>query len=306
VTPSVGVAIVVFRQSDDEVANLLAQLDALSWAGLRRYVVCNEPGRDLSKVIGDAVMIETGANLGFCGGANAAARAATADGCSHLLLCNTDVHLLVDDLVERLLAPFNLRADCAFASPGIVLWPDVFRVFYRGGEILRPLWLTRYPGIGRPWARPSRGIVPTECFSGCSALVDLDAFGRLGGFDETLFMYYDEADLSFRARTLGLRAYLVDEPLVAHAKPRRRLGEIESFFFARNAGVLLRRNERGWRRVLGSVGQVVLAPTYLARCDSTAARRAYLAGARAGGTGMPDVLTTGVTPAVREETAPPA
>jgi GT2 family glycosyltransferase len=298
----VAYGIVVYRQTDEELADFRRKLDLLE-GQKRLYVACNMPGRDLVEVLGDAVHLGTASNLGFCGGANLAARAAARDGYRHFLLLNTDVELLVSDLAERLLWALDEQGHGGFVSPGIVLSSDHSITCYRGGRILGPAWLTRFPTMGREWAYPGRGVIETELFSGCCVLIDLEAFWSVGGFDENLFMYYDEADLAFRAAAAGFRSYLLDEPLVAHVKLGSRLSELEAFFFARNAALLLRRNARGWRRCLGRLCQFAAGPVFLGRCESRAARSAYLAGSRRRPR-MPSGLAAALCPESRSP-APP-
>ncbi len=279
---SVAVALVVYGQSDATIARVLDQLESLEHKPLPVYLVANEPERSLRHFESRATVLEPLSNLGFCGGVNLAARAAVS--ASHLLLINLDAELLASDLVARLAQVFSIRPDCAFVSPGIVYWPDTSLVWYRGGRIVRPMWTARHPGIGRPWAAASRGVVRTDYFSGCCALVELATFRRVGGFDESLFMYYDEVELATRvAREESKYCYLLDEPLVAHEKPGRKFNENESYYHARNSRWLLGRYERGWRYVAGRIGQYLLIPLQISRCDSRASRAAYLRGFRARG-----------------------
>jgi GT2 family glycosyltransferase len=281
---SVAAALVVYGQSDAAISRMLDQLESLEWTPLPVYLVANEPDRSLRHFSSRATVLEPLSNLGFCGGVNLSARAAAESAHTHILLVNLDAELLAGDLIARLAQVFSTHSDCAFASPGIVFWPDTSLVWYRGGQIVRPIWTARHPGIGRPWSATSRGVVRTDYFSGCCTLVDLSCFLRVGGFDETLFMYYDEVELATRvARDESKFCYLLDEPLVAHEKPGREFNENESYYHARNSRTLLRRYERGWRYVVGRVGQYLVMPLQLTRCDSRASRAAYLRGFRTKG-----------------------
>jgi GT2 family glycosyltransferase len=97
-------------------------------------------------------------------------------------------------------------------------------------------------------------------------------------------MYYDEVELATRVkREESGFCYLLDEPLVAHEKPGRKFNENESYYHARNSRWLLSRYEHGWRYVVGRIGQYLLMPLQLTRCDSRASRAAYLRGFRSHG-----------------------
>jgi GT2 family glycosyltransferase len=281
VATSVAAGLVVYGQPDSTILQMVERIQHLDGHPFAVYVVVNEPARLVDLPPAKATLLIPGSNIGFCGGANLAARTAMDDGHSHLLLVNLDAHVLASDLVTRLLEVFRAHDDCAFASPGITFWPDTSRVWYRGAHVLRPLWVSRHPRINRRWQGGSRGAVRTGYFSGCCALIDLSVFLALRGFDEHLFMYYDEADLAMRAKQqLGRYSYLLDEPMVAHAKPGRKLNTDEAFYHARNSRLLLSRYESGFRRVIGRASQLAVLPPQLLRCDSGAARTAYIAGFR--------------------------
>jgi GT2 family glycosyltransferase len=60
---------------------------------------------------------------------------------------------------------------------------------------------------------------PREVFGACGAafLIRRDVWEALNGFDEDLFMVYEDVDLSYRARLLGARCFYAPDALVLHA-----------------------------------------------------------------------------------------
>jgi len=61
-------------------------------------------------------------------------------------------------------------------------------------------------GRDRDWLRPLDGPrerAPLFGFSGGAAFIRRSALDRVGGFDESLFMYYEDVDLSWRLRLAG-------------------------------------------------------------------------------------------------------
>jgi len=279
-TESVALVLVAYQHTEAEINLILEQWERQSQPPGQAYVVANSPLQSPSQLSKRARLLDPGRNLGFTGGVNLAARAAREDGFTRLLLSNLDVELLSRDLVMKLTGVFSAHPDCAFASPGIVMWPETSRIWYRGARVLRPVWLAHHSHIGRRWEEPSRGAVLTGYFSGCCALIELEKFLALGGFEEVLFMYYDEADIAERARARGWTSWLLDEPLVAHAKHGRSLSEHEAYWHARNSRMLVWRHEHGARRIVGRAAQWAVMPAQLLRCDSWKSRAAYLAGFR--------------------------
>jgi GT2 family glycosyltransferase len=274
----VGLVLVAYENSLHEISRTLD-----GWGEQHRppdvaYVVANSPVDGFDTIASRATLLDPSENLGFATGVNRAAELASNDGCTHILLSNLDVRLLSQGIVERLLQAVVERPDALAMSPGISLWPDTSAIWYRGAHVSRPAWISRQPGLGTPWVHPTGAVEETGYFSGCCALVDLVKFNTLGGFDEELFMYYDEADLAERARDAGWRSYVVDEPLVAHDKPGRRFNPTEAFYHARNSAILLGHHEQGLHLVLGRGLQLMATPLQLLRCQGQEGQIAYLRG----------------------------
>lgn len=273
----VALILVAYNNSGGEVARALDAWSSQCVPPAGAYVVANSP-LPFTEVRERATVLDPGENIGFTRGVNVAARQASGDGYTHILIANIDVELISSEILAKLATAMAATPGAAFVSPGIALWPDTGAVWYRGAHVDRPAWIARQPGIGRRWPTDSSGVVETGYFSGCCALVNLDVFQALGGFDESLFMYYDEAELALRARAIGWHSYFVDEPLVAHAKPGRAFTKTEAYYHARNSTLLLHRHEKGISGLLGRAVQWVVTPAQLLRCDSQNARSAYLAG----------------------------
>jgi GT2 family glycosyltransferase len=159
------------------------------------------------------------ANRGFCGAQN---RALGVSGGEWVLFLNPDAVLpprflaQASDILSRLepdvgsVAPCLLRPDGSVDSTGLIL--DRFRRAY---------------DRGRGEASPAR-YAREEDVAACTGAV---AFHRramledvaLGGapLDESLFAYYDDLDLSWRARLLGWRCRYVPSLVAVHGRAGR-------------------------------------------------------------------------------------
>lgn len=69
---------------------------------------------------------------------------------------------------------------------------------------------------GEPLAAALGGPAPLGPTGG-AALYRLDAFRRAGGFDERIFLYYEDLDLGLRLRAAGARCRLAGEARALHA-----------------------------------------------------------------------------------------
>lgn len=156
-------------------------------------------------------LIRNETNLGFIGTCNAAAKVARG---RFLLFLNNDTQVLADWL-EPLVRLFLARPD-AGAVGSKLLYPDG-RLQEAGGIIWRDGSGWNYGRLGDPDAPVYNYVREVDYCSGAALLVARAMFLRLGGFDTRYApAYFEDADLSFRLRTLGLRTYYQPRSRVVH------------------------------------------------------------------------------------------
>jgi len=284
---TVAVVTVVHGQSDTELHHFVRQVDALDDGPFALWLVDSGAARPPGLPPALATVVDAGGNVGWTGGANLGARAARELGADHILFLNTDVEILDRCLVRRLLAVLDANPQVALVSPAIVLGdpdrpgcPDAagqWRTWYQGASMSSTTWITRHPGITRPY-RGSGRVRTVGVASGCCLLARGDAFASIGGFDEDLFAYFDEADLCLRMAQAGWTSALLDVPLVAHHTPGRDLTAVSAYYFGRNPWLLARKHLSPGHRVVACAAQLGAAPVYLWRSRGGAARRAFLRG----------------------------
>lgn len=285
---------IVHGQSDGELADFLAAVGGLSHRHRLIYIVNNQAGRDLSWLeigYGPGLrLLDGGGNRGFTGGANVGIGAGLLAGCERILLLNTDITILRSDLIERLEEAFARDKSCAMVSPVMLQSPATDLVWYQGAVMGRWSWIPRHPGINHGYRSPGARVpIRTPAICGCCVLVDRRAIERLGGFDEDLFCYFDDADLSRRATDAGMHLYLWPEALLAHHKHGRRLSAVETYYFGRNPFILIRKHSHPLTWPVATLAQICVAlPSTLARAATPLARREALRGA---GDGLRVLLT---------------
>ncbi len=243
----------------------------------------------------DAEILLLDRNLGYAGGNNLAMERLFARGCEYVLLLNSDT----------LIAPGSIDALVRAARSSPSAGPLGPRVAERrpGGSPLSLgerywatlLWLPR--SLVRVRARRQRPY-PVSGVTGCALLVPRTLYQRIGGFDETLFAYYEEVDLCLRARDAGFRATVVPEAEVGHAAARGFAGgmtPLAAWLKSRNLHIVGERRVRGVSRVAFEICYHLMvmasAAAYLARGRGDVAA-ALMAGGRAAGQGH-----TGAPPA---------
>jgi GT2 family glycosyltransferase len=99
-----------------------------------------------------------------------------------------------------------------------------------------------------------------EIFGACGAafLIRRALWERLGGFDESFFMVYEDVDLSYRARLLGARVWYAADAIVRHAGSASmgRVSDLAVYCGQRNLEwTWLKNTPRGllWRSVVPHV-----------------------------------------------------
>lgn len=157
--------------------------------------------------------VRNASNLGFIGSCNAGA--ATANG-EYLLFLNNDTQV-TPDWLDALLRCFAERPDCGIAGSRLV-YPDG-RLQEAGGLVFADgtCWNT---GRFEPRdASAFRYRRETDYVSGASLMIRREVFQRLGGFDMRYApAYYEDTDLAFAVRRIGLRVYYEPASLVIHCE----------------------------------------------------------------------------------------
>jgi glycosyltransferase involved in cell wall biosynthesis len=158
-------------------------------------------------------LLRNAENLGFVGSCNAGAAAARGE---FLLFLNNDTQL-TPGWLDALLRCFDERADCGIAGSRLV-YPDG-RLQEAGGLVFADggCWNT---GRFEPRdAMAYRYRRETDYVSGAALMIRRDIFRRAGGFDSRYApAYYEDTDLAFAVRKLGLRVYYEPASTVIHCE----------------------------------------------------------------------------------------
>jgi GT2 family glycosyltransferase len=155
-------------------------------------------------------VVESGANLGYCGGNNLGMRSAHT---GLVALLNNDT-IVAPDWLSRLVAGLASRPDARLASGKVLLHDDPGRVHYAGstahflGQISNTYYLQ--PDTG--------GTEPEEVgvYVGSNVLIDVERLGETAYLDDDFFIYMDELDLSLRVRAQGYSVVYVPTAVVYH------------------------------------------------------------------------------------------
>jgi GT2 family glycosyltransferase len=175
------------------------------------------------------VLVEPGRNLGFAGGCNAGAAAASGE---VLALVNSDAVVAPDALAA--LAAVAREPGVGIATGSIRLADDPGRL-NTAGNPLHYLGLVWAGHFGEP-PRPVREEVPLASGAGCALRREL--WESLGGFAAEYFAYHEDAELSWRCRRRGLAVVHVPAAVVVHRYEFSRTAA-KQYLLERNRWLLL-------------------------------------------------------------------
>ncbi|MCK5117821.1 MAG: glycosyltransferase family 2 protein, partial [Candidatus Aegiribacteria sp.] len=164
-----------------------------------------------AEAVPGAKIIRNGRNGGFGYGNN---RALSIVDTEYVLFLNSDASITLSSL-EKLVSTLENTPDAAGVQPLIRLWGWPLITLSAGAA------MTEY-GRGydfdfmhfQPF--PDTEIAEVPCITAALSLFRTDALRTVGGFDENIFMYYEDIDLCLRLRGMGYKFLLEPESVGKH------------------------------------------------------------------------------------------
>jgi len=246
-------------------------------------------------------LIELGLNVGFAAACNRGAHLGQGD---IVVLLNNDVECR-PDFLECLVRPFG-HSEGVGSVASLLLQPGEARIESFG--LVVDSTLAAYPRLRNRPIEEVGSTTPTVLAgpSGAAGAYRRDAWQGVGGLDEAVFSYGEDADLALRLRAAGWAAATASDAVALHigsatagtrSEWQRYQGGFGRGYFLRRYGVL--RGRQGPRAVFTEA--IAVAGDALVYSHDLAALRGRLAGWRAAG-GKPrnarpplDVIDTSIT-----------
>ncbi len=208
--------IIVNYESDGLLLNCLDALSHQSLTPQAVIVVDNHEEREavteFKKLFPHITFVTAGKNIGFAAAVNlGASRVSDVD---FLALLNPDASPEVNWL-RALVDAAEKNPDCGSFS-SLMLNADDSETLDGCGDLMHFTGVPWRVGHGQP--RKNFDNAKAGRFSACAgaALYRNKAWRRVGGFDESYFMYIEDVDLGFRLRLLGYPCCFVPEAVVHH------------------------------------------------------------------------------------------
>ena len=194
-------------------------------------------------------------NTGFAGGVNLGVAAAVEAKADYTFLLNNDATVGVDTLGALVAASRDcddaavLGAVVRFKDTGDLQFFGSTQGDYDGG----PLWFRHATHLDKL----TEGLIATDFVFGAAFFSPTRLFSRVGPFDERFFLTYEETDWCYRARRLGVSAFIATSAVVEHvgsASLGSETSPLQAYFLMRNE-LLFKEKHAGWRHRSRSVLQ---------------------------------------------------
>jgi GT2 family glycosyltransferase len=184
---------------------------------VRVVVVDNASGDRTREVVAAApgvTSIPLGHNAGFAEASNVGIRHALGRGARFVGLVNPDV-VVAPDWVERLVAAADVHPDAGLFGGLLVFEDDPTRV-NSTGLVMDAIGRVFDRDFGTAVATLQRADGPALGVTFGAVLLRADTLRRIGLLDPAYFAYYEDADLSLRARQAGIGSLYVAAARARH------------------------------------------------------------------------------------------
>lgn len=226
--------IVTYRSDLTDVSHAVQSLKVCTLP-IEIIVVDNDSGGNYRAALNDRLaafsnvkIVNSGGNRGFGAGHNFGFNAVAAHSDIHLVV-NPDI-LVHKNAVETLIEYLNTHPDVGMAAPKVVdrqgtvqylckRYPSVLALFGRRfmpGYLLKKPCMVQFMDRYHMRDKDYNQVMEPECISGCFMAFRSNIFKQLGGFDKTFFLYFEDNDITLRARKI-CKAVYVPEAVVTHA-----------------------------------------------------------------------------------------
>jgi GT2 family glycosyltransferase len=259
--PLVSIVTVNFNGSEDTL-ELIESLTKISYPNIEIIVVDNHSENDNPYLIKERfpsiVLYVSNVNMGFAGGNNLGIMRARGE---YVLLLNNDT--IVDKgFLEPLVSKMQSDPTIGCVSSKLRFYYDRSVIQFAGYTQIDHRTMRSF-AIGYREKDNGQYNVDkqTPYAHGAAMMVSMKVIREIGIMSYIFFLYYEEADWSYRIKNAGYTIWYVHNSLVYHKESISvgKLSESKVYYQNRNRLVFMRRNVEGKDFYFGVVYQLIIA-----------------------------------------------
>lgn len=256
-TSNVAIIIINWNNSADTIQCLESLTENLTMRP-DIYVLDNDSNSDdfeyLSSHSGafpNTTVLRSHTNLGFAGGCNWLLQHIRTQSVHYEYFWFLNNDTTIDShALDSLMAAMEEDASIGIAGSLIFFYDDPSSIWFAGGKITRWLGSTQHIHFGKNVNQipPLPFIFEVDYASGCSMLIRTKALDKVGDFDESYFLYFEETDLNLRMQRDGWKNVVVSTSHVFHKVSRSLKDEpsLKKYYFYRAQSMFFKKHFRPW------------------------------------------------------------
>jgi GT2 family glycosyltransferase len=182
-----------------------------------------------------AIFIKNEENLGFAAGNNVGIKFAMERAADFILLLNNDVEV-EKNFLTQLISNVAENEKIGIASP-VIFDGQTRGIWFSGGRI--DWW--RLKTIHEKNIQ-TKNYFNSDFITGCAMLIRAEVFRKVGLLDENFFLYWEDADFSFRSKKSGFQSVIVSSSWVYHWEKSRENPENKTYWLVISGLIFFRKN----------------------------------------------------------------
>ncbi len=173
-------------------------------------------------------------NLGYAHGINLGIKKAIRQGFDKFCVINSDIYFkenFIDTVLKSLVDyPNSIIGGKIYYAPGFeyhkkYLSNDLGKVIWYGGGIVDwPNVFTKHIGVDEVDKGQFDKFKETDFITGCLMCFDKKVIDTLGEWDESYFLYYEDADFCEKAKRKGIKLYYNPKIVIYHKNAQSTQG----------------------------------------------------------------------------------
>lgn len=186
-------------------------------------------------------IIQNSENLGYAGGNNRGIKYLLDREAKYIFILNPDTEIK-KDTIEKLIEVFLQDKKTGIAGPKI--FDKEGKIWSCGGKIDKKRFSGGLIGLGEKDHGQYDQIREINYIPGTAMMVKKEVFEKVGLFEEKYFIYYEDTELSLRAKKAGFKIVFVPKAVIHHQESTSfgKKSGAHNYYMARNHLLFVERN----------------------------------------------------------------